>query len=46
MDDRVNHDRFGLGIVVAVEGTAALRADFGSGIVERIALPSSKLTKL
>lgn len=46
MDDRVNHDRFGLGVVVAVEGTVALRADFGSGIVERIALPSSKLTKL
>lgn len=46
VNDRVNHDRFGLGVVVAVEGTIALRADFGSGIVQRITLPSSKLTKL
>ncbi|MQA02406.1 MAG: hypothetical protein GEV07_06670 [Streptosporangiales bacterium] len=46
IDDRVTHDRFGLGKVVNVEGQAAVHADFGHGIVRRITLPSSKLTKL
>lgn len=46
IDDRVSHDRFGLGKVVNVEGQNAVHADFGYGIVRRIALPETKLTKL
>lgn len=46
IDDRITHDRFGLGKVVNVEGQAAVHADFGHGIVRRITLPNPKLTKL
>lgn len=46
IDDRVTHDRYGLGTVVKVEGEVALQADFGHGIVRRITLPSTKLSKL
>lgn len=46
IDDRVSHDRFGLGTVVNVEGQSAVHADFGNGVVRRITLPSTKLTKL
>lgn len=46
IDDRVTHDRFGLGKVVRVEGEAAVHADFGHGVVRRITLPSTKLNKL
>lgn len=46
IDDRVSHDRFGLGKVINVEGQNAVHADFGFGIVRRITLPDTKLTKL
>lgn len=44
VDDRVTHDRHGLGTVVGANGSE-VTVDFGSA-VRRIALPSSKLTKL
>lgn len=46
INDRVSHDRFGLGTVVNVEGQSAVHADFGFGVIRRITLPSTKLTKL
>ena len=46
IDDRVSHDRYGLGTVVNVEGMAAVHADFGFGAVRRITLPDTRLTKL
>ena len=45
VDDRVSHDRHGLGRVVALEGDALVCVDFGSE-VRRISLPNPKLTKL
>ncbi|HLU75490.1 MAG TPA: hypothetical protein VKZ82_25170 [Nonomuraea sp.] len=44
MDDRVTHDRYGLGVVIAVEDTAVI-VDFGTR-QERITSPFSKLYKL
>lgn len=46
IDDRVTHDRYGLGRVVNVEGESALHADFGQGVIRRIPLPSTKISKL
>ncbi len=43
--DRVSHDRYGLGYVVAVEGEHAVVVDFGGQQV-RIVAPFAKLTKL
>lgn len=43
--DRVNHDRYGLGAVVAVEGTEAVIIDFGAD-TRRIAIPNPKLTRI
>jgi hypothetical protein len=43
--ERVVHDRYGLGRVVAVEGAAAVVVDFGDTRV-RICKPFNKLTKL
>ncbi|MFE7777554.1 hypothetical protein ACFU5O_27390 [Streptomyces sp. NPDC057445] len=43
--DRVSHDQFGLGRVIAVEGTHAVLIDF-SGRQGRILSPYSKLSKL
>jgi hypothetical protein len=43
--DQVCHDRHGLGRVIDTKGTTEVVADFGS-TVRRIALPSTKLTKL
>lgn len=45
VDDKVTHDKYGLGTVTAVEEGIALLIDFGSH-VQRIMTPSAKLTKL
>jgi hypothetical protein len=45
VDDRVTHDKHGLGTVTGVEEGTAMFIDFGSH-VERIRTPSAKLTKL
>ncbi|WP_203881381.1 hypothetical protein [Planotetraspora kaengkrachanensis] len=45
VDDRVSHDRYGLGVVISVEEGAAVLVDFGSR-QERIPAPYSKLVKL
>jgi hypothetical protein len=44
-NERVVHDRYGLGRVVVVEGVAAVVVDFGNTRV-RIRSPFTKLTKL
>ncbi len=44
-EDRVTHDKYGLGRVVLVEDETALVVDFGSRQV-RILTPCAKLTKL
>ena len=43
--DRVMHDTFGIGRVVALEGRLAVRVDF-SPQIERITLPCPKMTAL
>ncbi|GII29154.1 MULTISPECIES: hypothetical protein [Planotetraspora] len=45
VDDRVSHDRYGLGVVIGVEEGAAVLVDFGSR-QERITAPYAKLVKL
>lgn len=45
IDDRVNHDKFGLGVVIGVEGEIAVTVDFRPR-QERITAPYDKLTKL
>jgi hypothetical protein len=45
VDDRVTHDRYGLGVVIGVEEEVAVLVDFGTQ-QERITSPYSKLTKL
>jgi hypothetical protein len=45
VDDRVTHDKYGLGTVTGVEDGIALTIDFGSQ-VHRILTPSAKLSKL
>jgi hypothetical protein len=45
VDDKVTHDKYGLGIVTGVEEGIALLIDFGSH-VQRIPTPSAKLSKL
>jgi hypothetical protein len=45
VDDRVTHDKYGLGTVTGVEEGIALLIDFGSD-VRRILTPSAKLSKL
>lgn len=44
LDDRVTHDKYGLGRVIAVDG-ASVTVDFGSHKV-RIPSPFDKMTKL
>jgi hypothetical protein len=44
-EDRVTHDKYGLGRVVGVEGDTALIIEFGTRQV-RIMTPCAKLTKL
>ena len=45
VDDKVTHDKYGLGTVTGVEEGVALLIDFGSH-VQRIPTPSAKLFKL
>jgi hypothetical protein len=45
LNDQVTHDRYGLGVVIGVEGELAVLVDFGSQR-ERITTPYNKLTKL
>ena len=45
VEDRVTHDRYGLGTVTSVEDGLAVQVDFGSR-QERITAPFRKLTKL
>lgn len=45
MNDRVSHDRYGLGVVIGVEDDVAVLVDFGSR-QERITTPFNKLYKL
>lgn len=45
IDDRVNHDKYGLGVVIGVEGEVAVLVDFRPR-QERITAPYDKLTKL
>jgi hypothetical protein len=45
VEDRVTHDTYGLGSVVAIEGGDAVIVDFGSR-QERVSAPYRKLTKL
>jgi len=45
LHDQVTHDKYGLGVVIGVEGEVAVLVDFGTQR-ERITTPYSKLTKL
>lgn len=45
VDDRVNHDKYGLGVVIGVEEEVAVLVDFRPR-QERITAPYDKLTKL
>jgi len=45
LQDRVTHDRYGLGRVVALEDESSLIVDFGSRVT-RIRLPCPRMTKL
>jgi hypothetical protein len=45
VDDKVTHDKHGLGTVTGVDEGTAVLIDFGSH-VQRILTPSPKLTKL
>jgi hypothetical protein len=43
--DRVTHDKYGLGVILGVEGDVAVLVDFGPQRL-RIPVPCAKLTKL
>jgi hypothetical protein len=45
LDERVSHDKYGLGRVVSVEGEQAVVVDFGESRV-RLFTPFDKLNKL
>jgi hypothetical protein len=45
LQDKVTHDKYGLGVVTGVEEDIAVFVDFGSR-TERIAAPYPKLVKL
>jgi hypothetical protein len=45
LNDQVTHDRYGLGVVIGVEGELAVLVDFGTQQA-RITTPYHKLTKL
>jgi hypothetical protein len=45
VNDQVTHDRYGLGVVIAVEDEAAVIVDFGTQ-QQRIPTPFNKLYKL
>lgn len=46
VQDRVSHDKHGLGTVVGVEGDVAVLVDFGTQQRRRITAPYPKLVKL
>ncbi|MGH8970928.1 MAG: hypothetical protein ACRDV1_13370 [Actinomycetes bacterium] len=46
VEDRVTHDQYGLGSVVAVESDIAVVIDFGGGQLCRITSPFAKLNLL
>jgi hypothetical protein len=43
--DQITHDKYGLGVVLAVEGDTALLVDFGTHKM-RVVIPCAKLMKL
>jgi hypothetical protein len=45
VNDQVTHDRYGLGVILAVEDDIAVLVNFGPNQL-RIPLPCAKLTKL
>jgi hypothetical protein len=45
VDDKVTHDKYGLGTIIGVEEGAAVLVDFGSH-KRRLRTPCSKLVKL
>jgi hypothetical protein len=45
VDDQVNHDQYGLGVVIGVEDEIAVLVDFHPR-QERITAPYNKMTKL
>jgi len=45
VDDRVVHDRYGLGRLTKIEGERAVHVDFGSHL-QRVLLPCRQMTKL
>jgi len=45
LQDRVSHDRYGLGRIIGVEGEVAVLVEFGDR-QERIVTPTGKLHKL
>lgn len=45
IDDRLTHDRHGLGRVIGIEGDGMVLVDFGSQ-VRRVTYPNAKVTKL
>jgi hypothetical protein len=45
VDDRVSHDKWGLGTVVRLDGTRALIVNFGAE-TRRIEVPSPKICRL
>jgi hypothetical protein len=45
LNDQVTHDKYGLGVVIGIEGEVAVLVDFGTQQA-RITSPYSKMTKL
>jgi hypothetical protein len=45
-EERVTHDKYGLGRVVSVEGDQAVVVDFGNNLQVRLMRPFAKLNKL
>jgi hypothetical protein len=45
VDDRVSHDKYGLGTVLSVNGTREIIVNFGAE-TRRIALPNPKIALL
>jgi hypothetical protein len=43
--DQITHDKYGLGVVLAVEGDTVLLVDFGTHKV-RVVIPCAKVVKL
>jgi hypothetical protein len=45
VDDRLTHDRHGLGRVIGIESESVVLVDFGSTI-RRVTYPNAKVTRL